>query len=379
MHTETETRNSSADSSIRAAVFRTIGQPFDIEAIEIEPPRAGEVLVKVVATGICHTDVAVRNGEIKMPTPSVLGHEGAGVVVAAGAHSRLKAGDPVVMSFASCGECKACLLGQPSACRSFLARNYSGHRADGSCCHSQAGHRIFGNFFGQSSFATHALVEERHLVPVPNDLPLEIMGPLGCGIQTGAGAVLQWMRPAHGASLAVFGLGAVGMSALMAARLSGCDPLIAVDTQPDRLALALELGATHVVDASKGSASAAIQEITAGVGVDYVVEAIGNPRHLGECIEAVRSRGTVALLGAPQSGVQVSLDSTVLLRGLTIKGVVEGDAVPRVFIPELIRLYRAGLFPFERLLRFYEFGQINEAIAEMGEGKVIKPVLRMPH
>lgn len=362
---------------IQAALCRELGQPFSLESVELEAPRAGEVLLKIVATGICHTDVAVRNGEMPMPMPGILGHEGAGIVVATGIHSKLKPGDPAIMSFASCGECRACLLGQPSACSNFFARNFSGHRPDGSCCHSQAGKPIFGSFFGQSSFATYAVVEERHLVPVPTDLPLEALGPLGCGIQTGAGAVLNWMKPPMGSSLAVFGLGAVGMSALMAARLCGTDPLIAVDTRPERLALALELGATHVIDASKCNAAASVRNLTGGAGVDFVVEAIGNPKHINGCLEAVRSRGTVALLGAPQAGVAMELDSTTLLRGLTVKCVVEGDAVPRAFIPELIRLHRAGRFPFDRLLRFYEFEQINEAIDAMCRGEVIKPIVRM--
>ncbi|MCW5652188.1 NAD(P)-dependent alcohol dehydrogenase [Hydrogenophaga sp.] len=363
---------------IQAALRRDTGGPLAIETVTLEPPRVGEVLVRVVATGICHTDVAVRDGEMPMPAPGILGHEGAGVVVAAGGDSAFKAGDPVIMSFAHCGQCRACLLGRPSDCTRFFALNFNGHRPDGSCCHSQAGQRIFGHFFGQSSFATHALVDERYLVPVPADLPLESLGPLGCGIQTGAGAVLQWMKPVWGSSLAVFGLGAVGMSALMAAKLQGCDPLIAVDVQPARLALALELGATHVLDARSGDVTEQIRALTGGLGADHVVEAIGNPKHVNGCLAAVRSRGSVALLGAPRAGETVALDSITLMRGLTIKSVVEGDAVPRVFIPELLRLHRAGRFPFEKLLRFYDFSQINEAIDAMNRGEVIKPVLRMP-
>lgn len=363
---------------ILAAIRRENARPLSLEQVELALPRPGEVLVRLVATGICHTDVAVRDGEMPMPTPGILGHEGAGVVVSAEGSQRFRPGDSVILSFAFCGECRACLLGRPSDCSSFFVRNFSGHRPDGSCCHAQEGQRIFGHFFGQSSFATHAVVDERFLVPVPSDLPLENLGPLGCGIQTGAGAVLKWMKPEMGSSLAVFGLGAVGMSALMAAHLSGCDPLIAVDIQPARLALARELGATHTIDAREGDVTARIREITGGAGADGVIEAIGNPRHVNGCLEAVRSRGTVALLGAPRAGEKVELDGVTLMRGLTIKSVVEGDAVPRVFIPELIRLHRAGRFPFEKLLRFYDFADINEAIDAMNRGEVIKPVVRMP-
>lgn len=354
--------------------------PFKVVPVDLAEPSVGEVLVKVVATGLCHTDVAVRNGEMPMPMPAVLGHEGAGIVVASASRtSRFTPGTRVVMSFASCGDCRACLLGQPSNCENFLKCNFSGARPDGTCCHAHGGRPVHGAFFGQSSFASYALVQERHLVPVPDDLPLESLGPLGCGLLTGAGAVLNWMKPQWGESLAVFGLGAVGMAALMAAKVQGCAPLIAVDIQPSRLALALELGATHAIDARDGGVTEKIRSLTGGRGVDYMVEAIGHPAHVNGCIEALRSRGTGALLGAPRAGETVSISSTSLMRGLTLKSVVEGDAVPRVFIPRLIELHRQGLFPFDRLLRYFPLADINGAVQAMEHGDVIKPVLLMPH
>ncbi|MGC2967766.1 NAD(P)-dependent alcohol dehydrogenase [Paraburkholderia aspalathi] len=362
---------------ISAAVWRALKEPFSIEEVDLENQREHEVLVKIVAVGLCHTDVAVRDGEIPMPAPAILGHEGAGIVMSAPTDSEFEAGDHVVMSFAYCGRCNACLSGRPSSCVLFFAQNFQGHRQDGSCCHSQNGNRIHGNFFGQSSFANYAVAEARHLVKVPNDLPLEKLGPLGCGIQTGAGAVFNWMKPEMGSSFAVFGLGAVGMSALMAAKLFGCDPIIAVDVQPERLKLARELGATHTINAKIDDPVTTIRSLTSGFGADRVVEAIGQPQLANQCVEAVRSRGQVALLGAPRSGENIVFSSTNLLRGLNIKAVVEGDAVPRVFIPELLLLYRKGLFPFDKLLTFYDLVEINEAVSAMSTGIAIKPVLRM--
>ncbi|WP_454643787.1 NAD(P)-dependent alcohol dehydrogenase [Bradyrhizobium liaoningense] len=362
-----------------AAIRRNIGKPFELQPVVLPAPRSDEVLVKVVATGLCHTDLSVRDGELPMPLPSILGHEGAGVVAAVGSSvRRLSSGTPVVMSFSSCGECNPCLLGKPSDCVSFFASNFSGHRPDGCCYHTHEGEKIFSNFFGQSSFCTYAVVNERNLVPVPPDLPLESLGPLGCGLMTGAGAILNSLRPRAGSSLAVFGLGAVGMAALMAGKICGCDPLIAVDVKPTRLSLARELGATHAINAVEMNAVETIKKIT-GLGADHIVEAIGRPEAIDGCVAALRSRGSGILLGAPRVGQKLTLESSNLLRGITLKSVVEGDAVPRVFIPELIDLHRKGKFPFDRLLQYFDFVNVNEAAASMARGEAIKPVLRMPH
>jgi aryl-alcohol dehydrogenase len=181
-----------------------------------------------------------------------------------------------------------------------------------------------------------------------------------------------------GASLVVFGLGAVGMSALMAAKLCGCDPLIAVDIRPTRLALARELGATHTIDAGTGDVPGQVRKIT-GDGAEFMVEAIGNPALVDGCVRALRSRSSGVLLGAPKAGAKLEFDSGNLLRGIELKSVVEGEAVPRVFIPQLVELHKQGRFPFDRLLRFYDFARINEAADAMSRGDAIKPVLIMPH
>lgn len=207
--------------SITAALARESGGPFDVEKVELADVGPREVLVEIRGVGLCHTDIAARDGFFGLPYPMVLGHEGSGVVVEVGPDVRsVEPGDWVALSFASCGECKQCTDNRPAYCREFGARNYGGGvRADGSTAITQDGEAVVGDFFGQSSFATHALASERNVVKVDRDVPLELVGPLGCGIQTGAGAVLNSMNCAAGESILVLGTGPVGLAAVMAARI----------------------------------------------------------------------------------------------------------------------------------------------------------------
>ncbi|HKI68365.1 MAG TPA: NAD(P)-dependent alcohol dehydrogenase, partial [Verrucomicrobiae bacterium] len=255
--------------SIRAAVLRPPGGPLKIKRLKMEGPRDDEVLVRLVASGICHTDIDFCEG----PTgPVVLGHEGAGVVEQAGKSVKsVKSGDHVVLSYQSCGRCPACRRGRPTECENFWDANFGFARLDGSNAY-QGGVR--GHFFGQSSFATYTLATERNLVKVPKSLPLELLAPLGCGLQTGAGTVLNSLAVKAGSSLAVFGTGAVGLAAVMAARIARAQTIIAVDIKPQRLKLAMELGATHRVDNRKTDLAKSIAAIT-GSGVDYMVETSG--------------------------------------------------------------------------------------------------------
>jgi len=364
---------------IQAALLREAKAAFSIETMQLDAPRADEVVVEIVACGLCHTDLSVRDGSIPFPAlPNVLGHEGSGVVVAVGSAVRkVGVGDPVALSFASCGACPACEAGMPARCDNFLMANFMGRRADGTCTHHQHGQDINGCFFGQSSFASHALVRERHVVKVPHDVPLELLGPLGCGIQTGAGTILNHLKPPPGSSVVIFGAGAVGLSAVMAARIAGCATIIAVDMQPARLALARELGATHALHARDEDVLARIKEIT-GAGADCAVEATGVPEVVAQSIRSVRRLGQVALLGVGRMDAPLPLVLGDLLSGAVIRSVVEGDSVPDTFIPQLIELYRQGRFPFDRLIRFYDFAQINEAAHDAESGRAIKPVIRMP-
>jgi aryl-alcohol dehydrogenase len=235
---------------------------------------------------------------------------------------------------------------------------------------------IHGNFFNQSSFATYALANERNVVKVKKDVPLEILGPLGCGVMTGAGAVMNSLQAAAGSSIAVFGIGPVGMSAVMAAVVSGCAPIVAVDIHEGRLKVAKELGATHTVNAGAGDVVKAVQAVTGG-GPNFTLECVGNPAVFRQAVDVLPRLGVCGLLGVVPPGTEVTLDMDLIMNGRTIKGVLGGDAVPDQFIPRLIELYRQGKFPFDRMITYYPFDEIEKAVHDMEKGVVIKPVLKM--
>ncbi len=364
---------------ITAAVLSEKSTPFQIAELELEEPRADEVVVRIVATGICHTDLVVRHQYVPVPLPLVLGHEGAGVVEKVGSNvKKVQPGDHVVLSYFSCDDCVNCKRGQPGYCLSFFPGNFSGARLDGSSALKQGDKAVHSHFFGQSSFATYALATEHNVVKVCKDVPLELLGPLGCGVQTGAGTVLNALHPEAGTSIAVFGSGSVGLSAVMAAKAAGCTTIIAVDVKSNRLALARELGATHTVNAAEQDAVEAIQQIAPG-GVNYTVEATAAPKVFRQAVDALAVKGVCAFVGVAPAGTEASIDlSTLLAFGRTIVGVVEGHSVADVFIPRLIDLYQQGRFPFDRLITFYPFDQINQAVEDSERGSTLKPVLRMP-
>jgi aryl-alcohol dehydrogenase len=353
---------------IQAAVLRKKGGPLKIESLEMEGPRDDEVLVRLVASGICHTDIDFVDDWDEADNAVVLGHEGGGVVECVGKKvKRIRRGDHVVLSYQSCGHCHQCRSGRPAHCNYLYEANFGFKRLDGSNALQRSGVR--GHFFGQSSFATYSLATERNLVKVSKNLPLEIISPLGCGLQTGAGTVMNSLKVPEGASIAVFGTGAVGLAAVMAGRLVGADPIIGVDIKPLRLKLGLELGLTHTIDNRRQDVAGRIADIT-GRGVDYVVETTGIPKMHRLAIDLLNPHGIVALLTG-EAGTDA------LPEGRKTLGIIEGDAVPQHFIPKLIKLYQAGQFPFDRLIKFYDFNDINQAIADAKRGGTIKPVLRI--
>lgn len=363
---------------ITAAVARNEGQPFTLEELELDPPRPDEVLVEVHAVGLCRTDISIRDQWMPIPLPAVLGHEGAGVVAAVGSEvTKVNPGDKVVMTFASCGNCTYCASGHPAYCVELLSRNVSGGRLDGSNALHGDDEGIHGFFFGQSSFATHAIATERNIVKLSRDTDLDIAGPLGCGIQSGAGAVINRLRPEVGSSLAVFGVGAVGMAAIMAAKLVGCTTIIAVDIQCDRLALARDLGATHVIDSGRINPISAIHAIT-DFGASYTVETTAVPEVARQAVDSLAPLGSCAILGLGPAGTELSIDMTnILLPGRTVTGVTEGDSRPDEFIPQLLELYGEGRFPVDRLIESYPLSDINKAVEDIEFGKCLKPVLKV--
>ena len=356
----------------------TARAPFVLKELELLPPRPDEVVIELEACGMCHADLLAQAGTIPFPLPGVLGHEGVGRVIELGAMvTDLSVGTRVVMSFTSCGHCLACVKGAPAYCQTWPALNLvGGGREDGSSSLLCGGDPIHSHFFGQSSFSRFVTVAARAAVPVPDDLPASVLAPLGCGVQTGVSAATNVLRPGPGDRVAVFGAGAVGLSAIMGLRLTGASQVIAIDVHPSRLALAGELGATHLVDAGKQDSGEAIASLTGGAGVNGVIETSGNPRALATAIKALASTGTCVVVGVPSRGEPGSFDVIDLVaRGLRIVGTNQGDANPRVVIPQLIELYRLGRLPIERIVQTFEFGAINEASAASLDGSVIKPVL----
>lgn len=362
---------------ISAAVVRTQGGRFEIEPLVLEEPRAGEVLVRISGVGVCHTDLVVRDQYFPTPLPAVLGHEGAGVVERVGPGvTKVAPGDHVVLSYASCGQCANCQSGRYGYCPDLYGRNFTGARPDGSqpCCDDH-GHPVSSFFFAQSSFADLALATERNVVKIRKDVPIELMGPLGCGIQTGAGAVLNALKAGAGSSIAIFGAGSVGLSAAMAARVAGCTRIIMVDLNKSRLDLALELGATDVVNAGTEDPVAVIQALTGGEGVQYSLECTGLPKVVRQAVDCLRLTGVCGIVGVSPLGTEIALDMNGLMFGRTVRGIIEGDSIPDIFIPQLIELWRQGRFPFDKLVRFYPLADIEDAVHAAESGTVLKPIL----
>lgn len=361
--------------NITAAVARASGQPFDLESCELADPGPGEVLVALEACGICHTDLSARDYDLGTPLPAVLGHEGVGIVQSLGAGVEgFAPGDRVLMSFPFCGQCPKCRSGAPAYCKdSWLG--FRGTRADGSSPIHLKGSPITGHFFAQSSFASHTVAPARNMVKLAADLPPALMAPLACGVQTGMAAVMLALAARPEDSLAVFGCGTVGLAAIMAARIVGCRTIIAVDIQESRLALARELGATHSINNASENVAKAIRGLG---GVSRAFDCTGIPAVMEAAFKCLQSQGVLVCAGVSAPGSKLEIDIAHLLyQGRSIRGTIEGDAVPQDFIPRMVDWYRQGLLPLEKLVSPYPFPHINQAVADMQQGKVIKPVLLM--
>jgi len=365
---------------IKAAVLREPYASLEIEEVELDTAlHANEALVKIVATGLCHTDISVRDQHLPVPLPAILGHEGAGVVQQIGTNvKKIKVGDHVILAPSSCGKCNYCQSGHPAYCTELFRLNISGPRVDGSCpYHDHNGGKLAGFFFGQSSFATYSLTTENNLVKVPDHMALESLGPLGCGLQTGAGTVLNVLQPKAGDSFVVFGAGPVGLAAVMAAKASGCTTIIAVDIHDNRLQLAKTLGATDTINSRTESPSIYIRSNILSYGLDYAMDTTGRNDVINEALKSLKPRGKCALV-AISASEKLEVDNAAIFDGKSIEFVLEGDSVPAIFIPKLIDLYNNGLFPFDQLITYYRLEDINQAIADSERGTVLKAVIRMP-
>lgn len=356
-----------------AAVLRSYDGRFTVEEVILgRGPADGEILVRIAGCGMCRTDLAVRRSAGRSPLPAVLGHEGAGVVEETGGpHTGLGVGDHVVLSFDSCGSCRNCMGAAPAYCDSFASLNLFGGRQENAARFTDAaGGALAPRWFGQSSFAEYAVVPARNAVRADPALPVELLGPLGCGFLTGAGAVFNSFGAGPGDTVAVFGAGAVGLAAVMAAAASGA-VTVAVDRHPERLALAERFGAT-ALHASSADLPGRIRRLTDG-GARYALDTTGSARLINDALRALRPTGHLGLVARLHTAL--AIEPGALDRGRKISHICEGDAVPGLLIPRLTALWKAGRFPFDELIRTYPLADINEAESDCDAGRVIKPVL----
>lgn len=357
----------------RAAVLRSYESRFAVEEVNLDPGLAeGDILVRIAGCGMCRTDLAVRHSAGRSPLPAVLGHEGAGIVEEVGGpHTGLSRGDHVVLSFDSCGHCPNCLDAAPAYCDSFASLNlFGGRTADAARFTDAAGRELAPRWFGQSSFAEYAVVSARNAVRTDPALPVELLGPLGCGFLTGAGAVLNSFGVGPGDTLVVLGAGAVGLAAVMAATASGA-VTVAIDRHPERLSLAERYGAT-VLPAASADLPGHIRRLTDG-GARYALDTTASAPLINDALRSLRPTGHLGLVARLRTAL--ALEPGTLDRGRKISHICEGDAVPGLLIPRLIRLWQAGRFPFDELIRTYPLGAINEAERDCEAGRVVKPVL----
>lgn len=365
--------------SAQSAVLWPGESQLTLETLELEEPRPGEVLVKIIASGICHTDIVLRDGSLTR-RPIVLGHEGSGMVEKLGPGvTDFQLGDRVVASFASCGACPACSREAPAYCQQFFPLNFQGSRADGSTSLSKDGQQIHSHVFGQSSFSTHALCPTRNLVRVDDTVPLELAGPFGCAFQTGAGAVLNSFKVPTGASVMILGAGAVGLSALMAARgIAGASTVIAVDIKTSRLGKARSVGATHVINGAAEDFALQLKSICEH-GVDFIIDTTGQLALVERCVDLLAVQGTLGLAATYPLGANFSFEAGRLMTsGKRIQGVMEGDTDLQGFIPKLLDYYKQGRFPVDQIVDYFDFSDINAAIEATECGDTIKAIVRMP-
>lgn len=362
----------------QAAVLDRLGDRFQVADVDLDDPRPGEVRVRLVSCGVCHTDAVARQGDLPFPAPGVLGHEGAGRVEAVGdGVSSVAVGDPVLLGWPWCGSCRHCLAGHPRFCLQLGPLLVGGGREDGSTALRRAsdGSALHSHFFGQSSFAQHALVAERSLVRLEPDTDLRTVGVLACGVATGAGAVLNTLDVRPGSSLVVFGAGAVGLAAVMAARLTPATTVVVVEPNASRRALAVRYGATDVVDPEhEGSVLDAVREACGGPA-DAALECTGIDAVVRQATDAVGMLGTCVLIGAAPAGAELRADHLGTLWGKRIVGTLGGEGQSGTFVPALLRLHAQGRFPFTDLVQHFPLDRVEEAVAASASGEVVKPVL----
>ncbi|KAF2804133.1 NAD(P)-binding protein [Mytilinidion resinicola] len=374
--------DSFTDIETVALVVREVKADFELTPIILDEVRPDEVLVEMKYSGICHTDIVLQQGLLPMVEfPAIFGHEGAGFVRSIGKGvrtDRFQIGDAVLLSFNKCGHCKPCKSGHPASCLTFAEVNHNAVRVSDRTtpARTKSGQSVRSQYFGQSSFSKMSVVNEKCVVKCPFPDKLHLYAPIGCGFQTGAGTVLNVFKPTKEDALVIFGLGSVGLAALMAAKYLGAGRIIAVDIVDEKLNMAKELGATDIVNSIKHSdVVQVIKDITEG-GANYAIDCTGVLKVIETMIECLAPQGTAALVGVPPAGKKIQIDPLAFLsESKKLIGVIEGDSNPVEFIPQLVEMHQAGHFPIERLCRTYPVAKLNEAMHDLHTGQVIKPVI----
>ncbi|WP_159722827.1 NAD(P)-dependent alcohol dehydrogenase [Enterococcus sp. CSURQ0835] len=362
---------------ITAALVKEKGAPYEITELELAEVQAQDVLVKIVASGLCRSDYGERNGN-SLAFPNVLGHEGAGIVEKVGsAVTSVEVGDHVILSYAYCGKCRHCRAGHPSSCTFWLTVNNQGKNVRGEYVLHTLEEEEVNNFFNQSAFSTYSLTDESNLVKVSKKVDLRLLGPLGCGLGTGSGAVLSVLKPDVGDGIAIFGTGAVGFAAIMAAKLAGCYPIVAIDLHDQRLQTAKKLGASHLINSTSTDPAALIAELTAGVGLPHVIDSTGVPEVMTQALQSVSHSGTFIPLAVTKKHFEVNTFFDLVFGNKKIRGVLIGDTIAKDHLPNLIDFYERGDFPFDQFIKFYDFNEINQAEKDSLSGEVIKAVVVM--
>jgi Zn-dependent alcohol dehydrogenase len=361
---------------MKAAVLYEPGQPLQIEEVELAPPRAGEVMVKVAAAGVCHSDYHVMSGDMPAALPAVLGHEGAGVVEEVGpAVTTVRPGDRVVLLWrTSCGHCEYCSTGRPALCPNGMALRNNGYLPDGTTRLARDGREI-RHWVGVSCFAERTVCSEHAVLKIPDDVPLPVAAVAGCAVMTGVGAVINTARVPPGSTVLVIGAGGVGLCAIMGAVVAGAARIIAADLNPAKLELASSFGATDVVDSSSEDVVRAVRDLAGGV--DYAFEVIGRSETVVQALRAVRMGGTAVAVGVAPSGTTANVNIyDLVLQEKTLKGSLYGSARPEADFPRLFDLYRRGRLPLDRLLsREWPLASINEAYDALIAGTVARSIV----
>ncbi|MDA1001706.1 MAG: Zn-dependent alcohol dehydrogenase, partial [bacterium] len=348
---------------MRAAILREVGKPLSVEEIEVDPPREGEVLVKMAAAGVCHSDYHAMNGELPAPMPIILGHEGSGVVEEVGPGvTSLKKGDHVVSVWRySCGHCEYCITARPALCGDGWKMRSEGVLSDGTRRFRQGKSEI-SHHLGVSTFSEYSVMSEKSALKIREDMPLDKAAVVSCAVITGVGAVLNGANIRPGESIAIFGAGGIGLNAVQGALLAGAEPIIAVDLMQNKLEMAKKFGATHLINASDEDPIKRIREITGGKGVHCAIEAIGIPEVTAQAFESLRSGGTAVMIGITSPTSKTAIPTLSLVtQEKKLVGSIYGSSVPRFMVPRLIELYMAGKLNLDDLLtRSYPLDQINE-------------------